>query len=74
MKSLTVSEFRKQCLTLIEDLPKTGVIVTKRGRPVAKLIPIEQKVDNSWMFGSLKGKLTVKGDIMSTGVQWDAES
>jgi prevent-host-death family protein len=74
MKTLNVSEFRSQCLTLIEHLPKGGVVITKRGKPVAKLVPIENEIDNSWMFGALKGKLEIKGDTMSTGLSWNAES
>jgi len=74
MKPLDVSDFREQCLTLIENLPEGGVVITKRGKAVAKLIPVAAQADNSWMMGALKGRLKIKGDVLSSGVQWDAES
>jgi prevent-host-death family protein len=74
-KTLSVSEFRTQLLSLIDYLPKEGVVVTRRGQPVAKLVPIEEEeVDNSSMFGALKGVLNKQGDIFSTGDAWNAES
>ena len=48
------------------------IIITKHGKPVAKLIPI--RVDSSELIGSLAGRITVKGRILSTGLRWDAES
>lgn len=40
MKDLSVTEFRRQCLSLLEDLPAEGVIVTKRGTPLARITPL----------------------------------
>jgi antitoxin (DNA-binding transcriptional repressor) of toxin-antitoxin stability system len=51
---------------------REGIIITKRGRPVAKLIPIG--AESAALIGALKGKLVIKGGILSTGVRWDAES
>jgi prevent-host-death family protein len=74
-KSLNISEFRSQCLTLLDHLPEAGVVITKRGRPVARVLPIqEKKTDNQHMFGALKGVLEIQGGIFSTGDSWDAES
>lgn len=42
MKDLSVTEFRSQCLSLIEHLPEEGVVITKRGAPVAKIIPLKR--------------------------------
>ena len=47
-------------------------VITKRGKPVAKLIPLES--DNARLIGSMKGKLLVRGKIFSTGIRWNAES
>lgn len=72
---LNALEFSKQCLALLDNLPAGGVLITKRGRPIAQLIPVETAaVDNSHLFGALKGRLTIEGDILSTGDRWDAES
>lgn len=40
MKALSVSEFRGQCLSLLEDLPEEGIIITKRGQPIARVSPV----------------------------------
>lgn len=69
MKSLNVSEFRKQALDLLEHLPPEGVLITKRGKPLAKVTPVGL---GDWI-GSMKGKLHIKGDIFSTGIRWEAE-
>lgn len=42
MKDLSVTEFRRQCLALLEDLPEEGIVVTKRGQPVARITPVHQ--------------------------------
>ena len=46
-------------------------MITKRGKPVAKLIPIA--VESAGLIGTLKGKIEIKGDLLSTGVDWHAE-
>lgn len=72
MRSMNVSEFREQCLSLLEHLPADGVLITKRGEPVARLVPVKQ--NNADLIGRLAGVLKVEGDIFSTGEPWDAES
>jgi antitoxin (DNA-binding transcriptional repressor) of toxin-antitoxin stability system len=47
-------------------------VITKRGKPVAKIIPIH--ASDADLIGSMKGKIVVKGDIFSTGLKWNAES
>jgi len=71
MKQLSASKFKEQCLALLDRVDPEGIVVTKRGKPVAKLIPFG--ADSADLIGSLKGKLKIKGDILSTGVRWDAE-
>ena len=72
MKRMNVSDFRQQCLVLLEDVPAEGILITKRGRPVARLLPL---CENDWdLIGLLAGRLKVKGDVFSTGDRWNAES
>lgn len=47
-------------------------MITKRGKPVARVIPVS--TDCASLIGSLKGKLKIKGDIFSTGLDRRAES
>ena len=72
MRQINASKFKEQCLSLLDNLQPEGVIVTKHGKPVAKLIPIGS--DCASLIGSLKGKIEIKGDIFSTGGRWNAES
>jgi prevent-host-death family protein len=72
MKSLNVTEFRVQCLTLLEQLPAGGVLVTKRGKPIARVVPVRE--DSAELIGSLAGAFQIRGDIVSTGEAWNAQS
>jgi prevent-host-death family protein len=66
MKEIAAAKFKEQCLAILDEVDEDGIVITKRGRPVAKLIPI--RADSASLIGSLKGKLTIKGDILSTSV------
>jgi len=72
MKIIGATKFKEQCLALLERVDREGIIITKHGKPVAKLIPLE--VQSSQLIGRLKGKIKIKGDILSTGSKWDAQS
>jgi prevent-host-death family protein len=72
MKQIAAAKFKEQCLSLLDEVDEEGLVITKRGRPVAKLIPI--RAESASLIGSLKGKLKIKGDIHSTGAKWDAQS
>ena len=72
MKQIAAAKFKEQCLGILDEVAPEGIVITKHGRPVAKLIPI--RAESADLIGSLKGKLRVKGDILSTGINWRAES
>jgi len=40
MRNLTITEFRRQCLALLENLPEEGIVITKHGRPIARVTPV----------------------------------
>jgi antitoxin (DNA-binding transcriptional repressor) of toxin-antitoxin stability system len=46
-------------------------VITKRGKPVAKLIPFS--ADSADLIGSLKHKVRINAEILSTGMRWNAE-
>ncbi len=72
MKEMPAAKFKEQCLALLDSVDPEGILITKRGKPVARLLPVH---DNSAaLLGSLRDKVTVHGDILSTGVKWNAES
>ena len=70
MKMIDAATFREQCLALLDDLGEDGLVITKRGKPVARLLPFERQ--HADLIGSLRHKVEVRGDILSTGVEWDA--
>jgi prevent-host-death family protein len=72
MKIVAASKFKEQCLSLLERVDEEGIVITKRGKPVAKLVPI--RVESAELIGRLKGRVKVKGSILSTGSRWDAQS
>ena len=71
--TISATEFKAKCLKILDELGPEGIVVTKRGQPVARVTPVHT-VDNSKLIGSMKGKVIIRGDIFSTGVKWDAES
>ncbi|MGH7897072.1 MAG: type II toxin-antitoxin system prevent-host-death family antitoxin, partial [Candidatus Binatia bacterium] len=72
MKTMGAAKFKEQCLSLLDRLDPEGIVITKHGKPVAKVIPI--KTESAALIGALKGKLRIRGDVRSTGLRWDAES
>lgn len=72
MVEISASKFKEQCLSLLDHLEPEGILVTKHGKPVARVIPAES--DCSSLIGSLKGKVQISGNVLSTGVKWNAES
>jgi prevent-host-death family protein len=63
MKHIPASAFKARCLSVMNDVQTTGepVIVTKRGKPVVKVIPAELEKDD--LFGFMAGKFKIVGDI-----------
>ncbi len=72
MRKINASKFKEQCLSLLDNLGNEGIVITKRGKPVARVIPVDS--DCASLIGSMRGKIAIKGDILSTGERWDAQS
>jgi len=68
MEQFNASKFRDECLSLLDHLDPDGIVITKHGKPVARLIPIESGCAD--LIGSMKGKIGMSGDVSSTGVKW----
>jgi len=65
MKKMQASVFKAQCLRVMSRVQATGepVLVTKRGKPVVKVIPATTENDD--LFGFMRGKFEIVGDILS---------
>jgi antitoxin (DNA-binding transcriptional repressor) of toxin-antitoxin stability system len=40
--NLTITEFRRQCMSLLEDLPEEGLVITRHGHAIARVIPVAE--------------------------------
>jgi prevent-host-death family protein len=72
MKTIAAAQFKAQCLALLDGVGPEGIVITKHGRPVAKLVPIASS--SADLIGSLRHKIRVKGELLSTGRKWRAQS
>lgn len=70
-KTVGAAKFKKQCLSLIDSLAPEGLVITKGGRPVARVLPYRQ--DCASLIGSLRDRIKVRGEIMATGIRWHAD-
>jgi prevent-host-death family protein len=71
MREIGAAKFKEHCLSILDEVTDDGIVITKRGVPVAKLIPI--RTESGALIGALADRLTIEGDILSTGVAWDAQ-
>ena len=72
MKTVGAARFKEQCLAMLDDLPPEGLIITKHGRPVARVTPLRQASGD--LIGALHDKIVIHGDVLSTGVAWEADA
>jgi prevent-host-death family protein len=72
MKTIAAGEFKARCLALMEDVRATRqpIVITKRGKPVAKLVPVLPEKD-AWI-GRLNGVIKIVGDIESPIDEWES--
>jgi prevent-host-death family protein len=63
MKTIAAAKFKAQCLHLMEAVSTTreAVVITKRGRPIAKLVPADSPSEQ--FLGRLKGVIKIAGDV-----------
>jgi prevent-host-death family protein len=65
MKKMAAGVFKAKCLKVMDEVQakREAVIITKRGKPVAKLVPVDENKNE--IFGFLAGKGEIVGDIVS---------
>ena len=69
VKKIAAGSFKVHCLALMDEVQakRETVVITKRGKPVAKLVPVEEQADD--LFGFLRGKVTIVGDVVSPALK-----
>jgi prevent-host-death family protein len=72
MRMMAAGQFKNICLKVLDDVArtKTPLVITKRGRPVAKLVPCIAPAERTTLAGSVMKEV---GDVFSTGEAWDAD-
>jgi prevent-host-death family protein len=68
MKKIAAGSFKIHCLAVMDEVQakRESVVITKRGKPVAKLVPADNNSDDIYNF--LGGKGTIAGDIISPAI------
>jgi prevent-host-death family protein len=72
-RQISTSELKAHCSEVVERVAgrRETVIVTRRGRPVAKIVPLEEQPRS--LFGLTRGAITVRGDIIEPiDIDWEA--
>ena len=71
---IAAGEFKSKCLAIMDQVAQSheSVVVTKRGKPIVKVIPYEQEPIS--LFGCLAGSVVIKADIVAPlDEAWNAE-
>lgn len=68
MKTVPAGKFKAICLRLMDEVEtaREPLIVTKKGRPVVKLVPADTASKD--VFGCMRGQVEIVGDIVSPAV------
>jgi prevent-host-death family protein len=76
MTTLLISDFKAKCIEVLNSVHDTGqsIIVTRRGVPLAKIVPIADPLTAPRRLGALAGEAIVHGDIVRTDSADDWEA
>ena len=67
IETMSISRFKATCLSVLENVRQTGqpVRVTRRGQPMAEVVPVAPASNAASWLGSLRDSIRVHGDIVS---------
>jgi prevent-host-death family protein len=68
MKKIAAGSFKVHCLSIMDEVQakRETVLITKHGKPVAKLIPADRNTDDIYDF--LAGKGSIRGDVVAPAI------
>jgi prevent-host-death family protein len=68
MKKMAAGSFKVHCLAIMDEVhaKRESIVITKHGKPVAKLVPADKNGDDIYDF--LAGKGAIAGDIVSPAI------
>jgi prevent-host-death family protein len=73
-RRIAAGEFKATCLALLDEVQRErkAILITKRGKAVARLVPLDDSAPA--LFGRMKGTGVITGDIVGpTGAIWDVD-
>ncbi len=76
MTTMLISEFKAKCLAVLDHVHREGdpVLVTRRGKPLVRVVPVSERSGTPRKLGALSGEATVQGDIVHSKFSEDWES
>jgi prevent-host-death family protein len=71
IQEVAISEFKAKCLALLEEVDKTKIslLVTRRGRPIAEVIPTSPNMEERDWLGSMSDSIEITGDVVSPVIE-----
>ena len=76
-KEISASDFKKHFLSLVDEVKNkhSSFVITKRKIPIAKVVPLENQINEKEksLFGCMKGKVKINGDIVNSNTSDDWE-
>ena len=65
MKTMGAGTFKVHCLAVMDEVQakREAILITKHGKPVAKLVPADKDTDD--IYGCLKGKVKIVGNVIT---------
>jgi prevent-host-death family protein len=73
-RQIAAGEFKAKCLHLLDEVrqSRTEIVITKRGRAVARLVPADEELPP--IFGRMRGSAEILGDIVApVGEKWSVD-
>jgi len=76
MRTIAAGEFKQTCLRLLDEVGASGepIVITKRGKAVAQLTPVEPGRESDWL-GAMRDRGEIHGDLLSPAAdpdEWNA--
>jgi prevent-host-death family protein len=77
MITMNASEFKAKCLSILDEVERTGQVITvlKRGKPIAQVVPVVPR-EKGYAQQTLKGTVKILKDVIPPVLpsqEWEAE-
>lgn len=77
LETIAISDFKATCLAVLERVRRTGtpILVTRRGEPVAEIVPPSPTSLGRGWLGAMRGTATILGDLVAPAAdpdEWEA--